>query len=149
MKLLVKRSFTFNFSPRCYTREQKIQEVEDYLSGEYSLLELMKKHQISGRTILMKWVKKYTSHCDIKDSGKGLSKTMTKGRKTTLLERMEIVDFCLKHHKNYQLAAQTYQVSYQQVYQWVKKFELHGEEGLQDRRGRTKSEAELTTECPL
>ena len=83
-------------------------------------------------------MKKYTSHSEIKDSGKGMSQTMTKGRKTTFEERIQIVNYCLKSQKNYQLAAQAYDVSYQQVYHWVKKFEATGEEGLRDHRGRTK-----------
>ncbi|GED66252.1 hypothetical protein LFU01_47040 [Lysinibacillus fusiformis] len=47
------------------------------------------------------------------------------------------------------MAAHTYGVSYQQVYQWTKKFETNGEEGLRDRRGRTKDEVELTVEEKL
>ncbi|MCM1989281.1 helix-turn-helix domain-containing protein [Oceanirhabdus seepicola] len=39
-----------------------------------------------------------------------------------------------------------YQVSYQQVYQWVKKYESGGEDALKDRRGRNKVEEELTPE---
>lgn len=45
---------------------------------------------------------------------------MTKGRKTTYEERIEIVSFCIENHKNYQLTVDTYQVSYQQIYSWVK-----------------------------
>ena len=78
-----------------------------------------------------------------------MSQAMTDGRKTTFEERIEIVEYCLKHQKNYQLAAHTYSVSYQQVYQWTKKFETNGEEGLRDRRGRTKDEVELTVEEKL
>ncbi|TCS78633.1 helix-turn-helix protein [Tepidibacillus fermentans] len=48
--------------------------------------------------------------------------------------------------KNYQMAAETYKISYQQVYQWVKKYEDGGEEALRDRRGRKKEEQELTPE---
>ncbi|KAF1297863.1 hypothetical protein BAU15_08130 [Enterococcus sp. JM4C] len=33
-----------------------------------------------------------------------------------------------------------YQVSYQNVYNWVKKYERLGYEGLQDRRGRRKAD---------
>jgi len=94
-------------------------------------------------------VKKYTSHSELKDSGKGMSQTMTKGRKTTAEEHIQIVDHCLKHRKYYQATAETDEVSYQQVYQWVKKFEAAGEEGLRDRRGRTKEEFELTAEEKL
>jgi transposase len=39
-----------------------------------------------------------------------------------------------------------YKVSYQQVYQWVKKFEEGGEEALQDKRGKRKTEENLTPE---
>jgi len=71
---------------------------------------------------------------------------MTNRRKTTLEERIQIVKYCLKQQKNYQLSAETYNVSYQQVYQWVKKYEANGEEALIDKRGRTKEEIELIPE---
>jgi transposase len=40
---------------------------------------------------------------------------MTKGRKTTFDEHVEIVQFCITHEHNYAEAAEKYQVSYQQV----------------------------------
>ncbi|MCM3720400.1 helix-turn-helix domain-containing protein, partial [Fictibacillus phosphorivorans] len=51
---------------------------------------------------------------------------------------------CLENGKDYRKIAETYEVSYQQVYQWVKKFE-GGDETLNDKRGR-KTEDELTPE---
>jgi len=132
-----------------YSKEMKLAAVQDYLSGQYSLREVTRKYTISNQSVLRNWIQKYTSHSELKDSGKGMSQTMTKGKKTTFEERIEIVDYCLKQQKNYQLAAQTYDVSYQQVYQWMKKFEANGEEGLRDRRGRTKDEVELTVEEKL
>jgi len=60
---------------------------------------------------------------------------MTKRRKTTQDERKEIVQYCLKHKMNYGETAKRYQVSYSQVYQWVKKYKEMGEAGLEDRRG--------------
>jgi transposase len=48
--------------------------------------------------------------------------------------------------KNYQETAEKYQVSYQQVYQWVRKYEADGWDALSDRRGRSKSVEELTLE---
>lgn len=132
-----------------YSKEVKRAAGEDYLQERLTLLEIVAKYKISSISVLKKWVKKYTSHSELKDSGKGLSQTMTKGRKTTFEERIQIVDYCLKSQKNYQLAAQAYDVSYQQVYHWVKKFEATGEEGLRDRRGRTKEAVELTAEEKL
>ncbi|GIN07484.1 hypothetical protein J1TS1_16290 [Shouchella clausii] len=71
---------------------------------------------------------------------------MTKGRKTTWEERIHIVQACLENGKAYQETASTYHVSYQQVYQWVKKYENGGEEALKDKRGSKKEEALLTPE---
>ena len=42
----------------------------------------------------------------LKDSGKGMNQAMTKGKKITLEERIEIVDYCLQHQKNYHLTAE-------------------------------------------
>ena len=69
---------------------------------------------------------------------------MTKGRKTTQEERTQIVAFCIEHGKDYALTVETYQVSYQQIYSWVRKYESSGVNGLVDRRGRAKAEDELT-----
>ena len=69
---------------------------------------------------------------------------MTKGRKTTQEERAQIVAFCIEHGKDYALTVETYQVSYQQIYSWVRKYEASGVDGLVDRRGKSKPEDELT-----
>ena len=69
---------------------------------------------------------------------------MTKGRKTTQEERAQIVAFCIEHGKDYGLTVETYQVSYQQIYSWVRKYEASGVDGLVDRRGKDKPEEELT-----
>jgi len=69
---------------------------------------------------------------------------MTKGRKTTQEERAEIVAFCIKHNKDYGLTVETYKVSYQQIYSWVRKYEEGGVDRLKDNRGRTKPIEEMT-----
>ena len=65
-------------------------------------------------------------------------------RKTTIEERIEIVNWCLEHNKNYKEAASKFNCSYTQVYQWVKKYSENGKDGLSDKRGHRKSEKELT-----
>lgn len=65
-------------------------------------------------------------------------------RKTTLEERIEIVNYCLEHDKNYKGTAELFDVSYMQVYQWVRKYLASGEDGLADRRGQHKTEEQLT-----
>lgn len=61
---------------------------------------------------------------------------MTKTRKTTEGERLEIVEYCIAHDNNYGEAVLKYRVSYQQVYQWARKYRQMGKAGLQDRRGK-------------
>lgn len=54
--------------------------------------------------------------------------------------------YCLENNKDFQKTAETFQVSYQQVYRWVRNYEVGGEEALKDKRGKKKKEAELTLE---
>ena len=61
---------------------------------------------------------------------------MTKTRETTPDERIAIARECISKNNNYGETALKYQVSYQQVYGWVKKYQAMGESGLEDRRGR-------------
>ncbi|WP_214798981.1 IS3 family transposase [Exiguobacterium sp. s50] len=133
---------------RPYTKEQKIEAVRDYLDG-ITTMEVLSKHQISDWSVLRRWVKKYTSHSELTDSRKGMDRAMTKGRKTTFEERFEIVKYCLENGRNYQQTAEKFQMSYAQVYGWVKKYDTNGAEALLDRRGRTKPEDELSEEEKL
>ena len=41
--------------------------------------------------------------------------------KQTVAERKEIVEYCIKHNHDYKGTAGIYNVSYSQVYSWVKK----------------------------
>lgn len=64
-------------------------------------------------------------------------------RKTTIDERREIVRYCIEHDHDYKNTASIYDVSYSQVYSWVKKYETNGEEGLTDKRGHHKTDEEV------
>ena len=64
-------------------------------------------------------------------------------RKTTLTERKEIVEYCITHNRDYKGTASLYDVSYGQVYSWVKKYDAGGEDGLSDKRGRHKTDDEV------
>lgn len=63
---------------------------------------------------------------------------MERGRRATLEERIAIVKYTLAHENNYQQAADKFNVSYPQVYTWVRKYRQSGMEGLVDHRGRPK-----------
>ncbi|WP_094155774.1 IS3 family transposase [Paenibacillus kribbensis] len=131
---------TYNKS---YSAELKLQAVQDYLKGELSQYQIIDKYKIASRTQLSDWIKQYNRHSSLK-AYTGGAKAMTKGRSTTWQERMDIVQYCLTHQRDYRKTAGQFQVSYSQVYQWVKKFENGGQDTLKDGRGRKKVPEELT-----
>jgi transposase-like protein len=122
----------------------KLAAIKDVLSGHSSVEEATKKHHISSRSVLTKWISKYTNEIELKPThkGKGLSH-MNKGRKTTFEERIEIAQYTIANGLDYQKAIEKYGVSYQQVYAWVRKYQAGSEEALQDNRGRKKPVEEL------
>ena len=69
---------------------------------------------------------------------------MTKGRKTSFDERIEIVQYCIAHDHNYAETAERYSISYQQARNYAIKYESGGVEALRDRRGRTKPLDEMS-----
>ena len=127
-----------------YSPDLKLQAVNEYLSGNYSQTQIIDKYKIASRTQLTRWINKYNSHSRFKSNNDGGARAMTKGRSTTWKERIEIVIYCLSHNHDCEKASNNYQVSYQQVYQWVKKYEAGGEDALKDGRGRKKALEELS-----
>ena len=127
-----------------YPKEVKEQAVEDYLAGRGSLLDICKIHKIRSTAQLRNWIKKYNSHEELKASGTGGAVIMTKGRKTSFNERVEIVRYCIAHDHNYAETAAKYDISYQQARSYTIKYEDGGVEALQDRRGRSKPKEEMS-----
>lgn len=75
---------------------------------------------------------------------------MKEARPTAEEERIQIAKDCIANGGNYGETALKFNVSYQQVYQWVKKFKEKGEAGLEDRRGkRLKDQTPRTREEEL
>ena len=129
---------------RKYSLEFKKSAVEYYLSGKGSLNQTCKVFCISATYQLRQWIKLYHSH-ELKASPGGkMNMTMTKGRKTTLQERIDIVTDHVESGMSYAETAEKYDVSYQQVYQWIQKYKANGIDGLVDRRGRPKPVEEMT-----
>ena len=128
-----------------YSAELKMTAVEAYLKGEGSQYEISRKYGISSHSVLQRWIMWYNGHKRFKERREaGREIYMTKGRKTTQEERAEIVAFCIEHGKDYLLTVETYGVSYQQIYAWVRKYEEKGVDGLKDGRGRTKPVEEMS-----
>ena len=128
-----------------YSVELKMQAVQSYQNGEGSLREICRKYGISDKHVLQDWIMWYNGHREFKERSSAKGEIyMTKGRKTTQEERAEIVAFCIEHNYDYGLTVETYNVSYQQVDAWVRKYEEGGVDKLRDNRGRTKQVEEMT-----
>ena len=130
---------------RVYSEELKIQAVTEYMAGGVSLLEVCKRYKIRSKKILQDWIQVYNSGRDFKRKMSGGSR-MKNTRKTTQEERVRIAKECIENGNNYGEIAIKYQVSYQNVYSWVKKYHKLGEAGLEDRRGQRTAQQEPRTE---
>lgn len=127
-----------------YSEQLKKDAVIDYLSGNFSQYEVCEKYGIRSRTQLRKWILQYNSHKGIKSSETKGEPFMTNGRATTFEEKIEIVKYCIENNRNYYETSEKFQVSYQQVRSWTIKCDKSGIDTLVDRRGKRKSEDQLT-----
>ena len=128
-----------------YTEELKVAAVREYLDGKVSLREISAKYGMRSKSQLCRWIRVYNSGGDFGQKISGGSR-MKQGRETTQEERVAIAKECLENNSNYGETAIKYNVSYQQVYTWVKKFKEMGEAGLEDRRGKKTAAQEPRTE---
>ena len=128
-----------------YSKEFKVECVELYLTGKLSIDEITAKYNISSASVLPNWVKKYTSCKELKDYDPHREVYMAEARrKTSKEERIKIVESCLANGRDYKKTAGIFNVSYSQVYNWVRKYLEDGEAGLEDRRGKRKSDEEMS-----
>ena len=117
-----------------YSKELKLSAINDYLNEKGSLSTICMKYGLRSKKQLIDWIKVYNSGGILKTSTGGTC--MKKAKSTTIDERLKIVTECLANDKNYGAMALKYHCSYQQIYNWVKRYEKMGSKGLEDRRGR-------------
>lgn len=127
-----------------YSKEFKTMCVEAVFQGEGTVDDIVAKNNISSRSVLNRWITLYNANMELKDYEPKREVYMAEARrKTTLEERKEIVEYCIAHGNDYKGTASQFEVSYSQVYSWVKKYRQSGEEGLEDKRGHHKSDNEV------
>ena len=130
---------------RQYSPEIKEKAVQEYLNGNGSIREIAAKYGLRAMINLERWIKVYNSGKGFRRKISGGSR-MKEARPTTVEERIQIAKDCIANGGNYGETALKYNVSYQQVYQWVKKHKELGEAGLEDRRGHRKKDQAPRTE---
>ena len=131
---------------KVYPRELKLQAVKDYLNGKGSYETIAAEYGLRSEVQLVEWVKMYNNGENFSQHKMSGGSRMKASRTTTKEERIQIVKECIANGCNYGEAAIKYNVSYQQVYGWVKRFKELGEKGLEDRRGRRKADQEPRSE---
>ncbi len=128
-----------------YTKEFKQEVVKAYLTGKGTIENIAIKYKIPSHATVRNWIMKYNNLEMLKDYNPMPEVYMKeRSRKTTYEERIKIVNYCLTHNKNYKETAAIFDVSYKQVYTWVKKYLKSDEIGLIDKRGKRKEENELS-----
>ena len=137
-------AFAHKSRNKAYTKEFKMQAVEEYVTGKASVREITAKYNIGSKSVLERWIKSYNANKELTDYIPKSEVYMAEARrKTTIEERKKIVDYCINHNRDYKGTASIYDVSYSQVYSWVKKYDALGEEGLTDKRGCHKTDEEV------
>lgn len=127
-----------------YSSDFKNMIVEKYINGEASVTDLSAIYKIKGHGTLQHWISMYNNHIELKDySPKQEVYMATARRMTTIEERKEIVEYCKENDENYKETAAKFDVSYRQVYSWVKKYDAKGDEALIDKRGHHKIDDEV------
>lgn len=130
---------------RVYSKEFKEQVVQEYLDGNASMEALAIKYGIPNHGSVQEWILMYNSHRELAATPVAREVPMDAPRRKICLEgRVEIVQYCISHGLDYAGTAKKFEVSYGQVYNWVKKYTEEGESGLADRRGRKRPENELS-----
>lgn len=128
-----------------YSEEIKRKAVKEYLSGKGSTITITAKYGMRSTVQLRNWIKEYNSGRGFRRKMSGGSR-MKEARPTTVEERIQIAKDCIANGGNYGETALKFNVSYQQVYQWVKKYKEMGTAGLEDRRGKRKKDQTPRTE---
>ena len=136
-------AFISEVGNKSYTHEFKIMCVEEVIAGYGSSVDIGAKYKVHP-TVLESWIKLYNANRELRDYIPKREIYMADARrKTTIEERMNIVEYCISHGRDYKGTASIFDVSYSQVYSWVKKYDTNGEEALIDKRGHHKADNEV------
>ena len=137
-------AFNQGIGNKHYACDFKMLCVEMVIEGKLSIAECSAKYGISDPSVLRRWISKYNANIELKDYDPKREVYMAEARrKTTIEERKEIVKYCIEHGRDYKGTAAIYNVSYTQVYNWVRKYDANGNDALVDKRGHHKTDDEV------
>ena len=124
-----------------YSAHTLINSVKDYLSGNFSMLDIVKKYNLSGDSVLRNWLKWYnTPKWNVKVEEFMAREKISKSFKLSLVLQV------LQQKLTVKEVASSNSISEGQLRDWIRKYKAFGEEALEDNRGNKKSEEFLSTE---
>src|SRR5699024_8082094 len=132
-----------------YSKEFKDSLVEEYMYRGTPVRELARKYNIPAHETVREWIIKYTEGEGLKTYSPKPEVYTMKSRKVTHEEKLKIVKACLANNLSYKDTAEKYRISYNNIYSWVRKYKVHGPDGLIDGRGRGKPDKIQTEEEKL
>ncbi len=123
-----------------FSKEFKMNIIEEYLTGNYTYQQLGHKYDISHSTV-SKWINMWYNGIELKDTKQKREDNSMK----TYKERIEIVKWVLSNNKNYKKAAEKYNLNYALIYKWTQTFLKEGEEGLKYKKRGPKFKTAIDT----
>lgn len=122
-----------------YSKAFKETVVQERIREHTPFQQLVTKYGLRNAGMVANWFRDYTIGKKTYPNRNQRNQKMKDGRKTTQIERIEIAQWAIANNYAYHEAAEHFNVSYQQVYTWVKKLNKGGTDALSDRRGKSKS----------
>ncbi|HIY93835.1 transposase [Companilactobacillus sp. HBUAS56275] len=122
-------------APKKYDYETKIQATSAYLNGEGTLDEIAIRFKLRSSKQLRYWIIQYNNDKNLIKATPVRKKVITMSKKTTLEERIEVVEYVTLQKHSYTEASVHFHVSYQQVRNWVLLVKNQGYSALADKRG--------------
>ncbi len=108
------------------------------------MVHLVAKYKIPSNSTINQWIIMYNTNRELEDYNPKQDVYMAEAkRKTKLSESKKIVLHFINNNCDYKGTTSLYDVSYNQVYSWVKKYDTKCEECLKDKRGLHKLDNEV------
>lgn len=128
-----------------YSIRIKRKAVEEYQLGRLSNHEILAKYHIRNISQLRQWLIQYNSGKLTATNG-ARKRGRKMGCKVTYEEKIRIVKWVLEHEYDYTGASNEFDVSYQRIYSWVRKYLLSDDDWtvLKDRRGKNRNKEPKT-----
>lgn len=117
-----------------YSYETKLEAVKAYLDHEGTQNEIVVRFGLRSAKTLRNWLVQYNNDKNLRATPIR-RKVVTMSKKTTLEERIQVVEYVTLHNHSYSEASEHFGVSYQQTRLWVMKVKSNGYSSLADNRG--------------